>query len=72
MLLLLQKGVHQNLSNVIKLEVVRVFFVFCLFVCFAILGLHLWHMAVPSLGVESAVASGLRQNHSNARPEPCL
>ena len=27
--------------------------VFCLFVCLVFLGLYLWHMEVPRLGVES-------------------
>ena len=41
------------------------FFFFCLF-----LGLHLWHMEVPRLGVESAVAAG--PCHINAGSKPHL
>ena len=36
---------------------------------FVILGLHLWHMEVPRLGVESA---SLRHSHGNAGLEPHL
>ena len=38
------------------------------FFCF--LGLHLWHMDVPRLGVESAAAAGLYHSHGNVGSEP--
>ena len=42
----------------------------CVCVC---LGLHLQHMEVPRLGVESgAVAASLHHSHINARSEPHL
>ena len=44
-------------------------FIYCLFV---FLGLHLWQTEVPRLEVQSAVAAGLHQNHSNTRSEPHL
>ena len=31
-----------------------------------------WHMGIPRLGVELAVAAGLHHSHSNARSEPLL
>ena len=39
------------------------------------LGLNLWHMEVPRLGVESelqAPGAGLHHGHSNTGFEPCL
>ena len=42
-----------------------------LFILFFLVGLHLWHMEVPRLGIK-ATAAGLRHRHSNARSEPCL
>ena len=44
-----------------------------LFVFLPFLGLFLWHMEVPRLGVELELqTSVLHQNHSNAGSEPCL
>ena len=38
---------------------------------FVILGLHLWHMEVPRLGMEAA-AAGLHHSHSKASFKPHL
>ena len=42
------------------------------FVFLPFLGLILWHMEVPRLGVESALTTGLRQSHSNEGSKPRL
>ena len=42
------------------------FFFFFFLVSLPFLGLLPWHPYVPRLGVESAVAAGLLQSHSNA------
>ena len=44
----------------------------CLFVLFCFLELHLHHMEVPRLGVESATAAGLHHSHSNSGSKPHL
>ena len=41
------------------------------FYCVLILGLHLWHMDVPRLGVESELHL-LAYSHSSAGTEQCL
>ena len=47
------------------------FFFFLVFLPF--LGQLTWHMEVPRIGgLIGAVATSLRQSHSNARSEPCL
>ena len=52
---------------------IRDFIVFSFFSVFlSFLGLLLWHMEIPRLGVLRAVATGLRRSHSNARSEPSL
>ena len=59
---------HGNLFKVLDLDHISL----CLFnliknVVILVLGLHLWHLEVPGLGVEiGAAAAGLYYNHSNA------
>ena len=60
-------------TRAVVVKTAHAFTFFFFFVFLPFLGPLLWHMKVPRLGVLiRAVATGLRQSHSNARSEPCL
>ena len=57
----------QHDINNTKLKVIKTYNKF-----FSFLGLHPWHMEVPRLGDETAIAAGLCRSHSNTGSKLCL